>query len=472
MSSASGNTPGMRVFLLVWLGQLVSTLGSGLTGFALGVWIYQGTGSTTLFALNLLAFTLPQLLVFALAGALVDRWDRRLVMMLSDSGAGLGTLVVALLYLTGRLQIWHVYLATAWMAAFGALQWPAYSAATSTLVSKEQLGRASGMVQIGEAVSQLISPALAGVLFVQTGLSGVLLVDVATYLFAVISLFLVRFPPLQRTAEGQAGKGSLLQESAYGWRYILARPGLLGLLLTFTAVNFLYGLMNPLLAPLILQMSSPQALGFLGSIVGLGMLVGTLVMSVWGGPKRRIHGVLALGAAAGLCVTLVGVRPNLVIMAVGGFMMMFWMPIINGSSQAIWQRKVAHDVQGRVFSARRTIGTAAMPVALLLAGPLADGVFEPLMAPGGGLAATFGPLIGSGPGRGIGLFIILIGILIALVSFSGYLNPRVRLLEDELLDADTLAAAAGSSTPAADGSALASEIAPAAGGAPAAPDAA
>src|SRR3990172_2252777 len=162
----------MRVFSVIWFGQLVSTLGSGLTGFALGVWVYQQTHSVTLFALNMLAQTLPNVLLAPIAGALADRWDRRRVMLLSDVGAGLSTLAIALLFLSGRLEIWHVYIVTAVGAACTAFQWPAYSAATTMLVPKQQLGRAGGMVQIGEAMGQLISPALAGALFVAIGLGG------------------------------------------------------------------------------------------------------------------------------------------------------------------------------------------------------------------------------------------------------------------------------------------------------------
>ena len=152
---------GMRTFMIIWSGQLVSTIGSGLTSFALGVWIYQETGSTTLFALNLLAYTLPNLLLSPIAGALADRWDRRLLMILSDTGAGISTLIIAILAFTQNLEIWHIYLATAFNAGFSTFQWPAYSAATTLLVPKNQLGRAGGMLQVGEAVSQLITPAIA-----------------------------------------------------------------------------------------------------------------------------------------------------------------------------------------------------------------------------------------------------------------------------------------------------------------------
>ncbi|MCJ7658362.1 MAG: MFS transporter [Anaerolineales bacterium] len=429
---------GMRTFIVVWFGQLVSTIGSGLTGFALGVWVYQETGSTTLFAMNMLAYAIPNLVVSPFAGALVDRWDRRKIMILSDTGAGLATLSVAALLVTGNLEVWHVFVATAVSASFTTFQWPAYSATTTLLVPKKQLGRAGGMVQIGEAVSQLLAPAAAGALFVTTGLKGVVLIDFVTYLIAVGTLLLVRFPQPETSEEGEQSKGSLLSEAVYGWKYIAARSGLLGLLLIFAAFNFLNCLIYPLIAPLIFDMTSPDVLGYLASIVGVGMLIGTLVMSVWGGPKRRIHGVLFFLFLAGLFTMGFGISSSLTVMAVSGFFLFLVLPVINGSSQAIWQSKVAPDVQGRVFAVRRMIASSIMPIAYILAGPLNDKIFKPLLVEGGTLADTYvGQVIGVGPSRGTGLLFIVIGFLSALVALSGYLSPRVRNVEDELPDVIT-----------------------------------
>ena len=428
-------TGNIRTFLVIWFGQLVSTIGSGLTGFALGVWIYQETGSTTLFALNLLAYAVPNLVASPLAGALVDRWDRRRVMILSDTGAGLSTVMVALLYFSGQLEVWHVFLLTAGNSAFTTFQWPAYSAVTTLLVPKAQLGRAGGLVQIGEAISALASPAIAGVLFVTVGIQGVVMVDFATYLAAVLTLLVVHVPRPPVTEAGIEGRGSLLREAVYGWEYIAARRGLLGLLMIFAATNFLTSLWNPLLPPMILEMSSPEMLGYLASVVGVGMLLGTLVMSAWGGPKRRIHGVLGFLMISGIFMMFLGLRPSLVLIAISGFGAMFTMPIINGSSQAIWQSKVAPDVQGRVFSVRRMIAWSAIPLAYLTAGPLVDRVFNPLLVEGGALASSVGQVIGVGPGRGAGLLFIVSGLLSTLVAAAGYLYPRVRLMEDELPDA-------------------------------------
>jgi len=426
---------GVRTFITVWMGQLVSTVGSGLTSFAMGVWVYQETGSTTLFALNLLAFALPNLLLSPISGLAADRWDRRLVMIMSDCGAALSTLAAASLIFTGSLEVWHVYLLTAVNAAFTSFQWPAYSAATTLLVPKEHLGRAGGMVQIGEAISQLISPAVAGTLMVTVGLEGVVVLDFATFLVAIGTLVFVRFPQPEETEEGKAGKGSFWKEFIYGWQYITARPGLFGLLMIFAANNFFFGLMYPLFVPMLLEMTTADVVGYLFSFVGVGMLVGTVVMSLWGGPKRRIHGVLGFMMVQGFFMVFLGIRPSLIIMSIAGFLMMFMNPIINGSSQALWQSKVAVDVQGRVFAVRRMFAWIAMPLAYILAGPLADYVFNPLLVEGGPLVDSVGKVIGVGPGRGSGFLFIWLGCLTLLVSLLGYIYPRVRRVEDELPDA-------------------------------------
>ena len=425
----------MRVFYVIWFGQLISTIGSGLTGFGLSVWVYEQSKSTTLFALNILAYTLPTLLMSPIAGALVDRWDRRWVMIMSDTGAGLSTLSIWLLYTSGHLAIWHVLLATAFNAAFTSFQWPAYSAATTLLVPKKDLGRASGMVQIGDAVSQLITPVAAGALYVSQGLQTIVLIDFATFGFAVLTMLIIRIPKPEVSQEGKEGKGSLLHEAVYGWKYIKSRKGLMGLLLYFAGINFFDAMFSPLFTPMMLEMAEPDTLGIVYSIIGLGMLVGTLVMSTWGGPKKRVIGILYPAIIMGFAVSALGFRPSLTLISIGGFIAMLFSPIMNGSSQALWQSKVPPDVQGRVFSVRRMIAWSSQPLGILIAGPLADNVFEPLFMQNGALASTIGKLIGTGAGRGTGFFFILIGLAIVLTTLFAYTYRPLRDVERDIPDA-------------------------------------
>jgi DHA3 family macrolide efflux protein-like MFS transporter len=425
------------VFGLVWFGQLVSLVGSGLTSFALGVWVYQNTGSVTQFALISFFTTLPGIALLPLAGALVDRWDRRWAMILSDSGAGLCTLTIAILLAVGQLQVWHIYILSAVSSTFSAFQWPAYSAAITLLVPKEQLGRASGMVQFGQAGAQVVSPLLAGLLVTKIQIQGVILIDFATFLFAVFTLLLVSIPRPPATAEGKAGKGSLLREAAYGWVYVRERFGLLGLLLLFAALNLSIAAATVLLTPLVLGFADASVLGSVLSVAGGGMLAGGLVMSAWGGPKRRMQGVLGGALFGGLMLVLMGLRPNAFLIAVAAFWFPFCTQVIVGCSQAIWQSKVAPDVQGRVFAIRRMVAWSSAPLAYLVAGPLVDDFFGPLLAAEGPLAGSVGQIIGVGASRGNGLLLIVLGLFVVLMTIGAYLRPRLRLVEDDLEDAIT-----------------------------------
>jgi MFS transporter, DHA3 family, macrolide efflux protein len=435
---------GMQTFLLIWFGQLISIFGTGLTGFGVGVWVYDQTGSAT--HLTLMAFftMLPMILIAPIAGVLVDRWNRKWTLVLGDLGGALFTLVLALLLWTDNMTVWALYPIVIMSAVFGAFQFPAFTAAISQIVPKEQFGRASGMMQLAQAVSQLVAPVLAGVLLGPIGLEGIALIDFVTCLFAVTTLLLIRIPNPQVSAEGAASRSSVLGETAFGWKYIVTRPGLLGLLLFFAASNFMMGAIIVLSTPLVLSFASAATLGIVRSVAGLGLLFGSVLMSVWRGPRRKVYGVLTGVLLSGVSMLIAGLAPSALLISIAAFFFALGMPLVSASSQPIWQSKVPVDVQGRVFGVRMMIATAAMPLSYLISGPLVDFVFEPLMAPGGGLASSVGRLIGSGEGRGIGLLFVILGVLSTIAVVLGYLYPRLRLVEDELPDAipDNLPAAA------------------------------
>jgi DHA3 family macrolide efflux protein-like MFS transporter len=426
---------GTTVFVIVWFGQLISVVGSGLTSFALGVWVFQRTGSATQFALIGLSAVLPRVLISPLAGVVVDRWDRRRLMILSDAGAGFSTLILVFLLATNQLDTWHIYLIAAVNAAVSAVQWPAYAATTTLLVPKEHLGRANGMVQFGQAAAEILAPALAGIFIQTVRLEGVILIDFATFLFAVATLSIVRFPRPAANGRDEVGHASLGQDITLGWKYIAARPGLLGLLIFFAVVNLLWGVVGALITPMILGFTSSQTLGFLISVAGVGMLTGSLAMGLWGGPKRRINGVLGFEFLSGVCFVLMGLRPSFWPVALGAFGAHITIAIVFGCNQAIWQSKVAPDVQGRVFATQQMVAKAAAPLAYLLSGPLVDRYLEPLFATTGPMTESLGQVIGAGPGRGIGFLFVLMGIVKMGVVLFGYASPSIRYVEEELPDA-------------------------------------
>jgi hypothetical protein len=422
---------GWRTFLIVWFGQLVSLLGSALTGFALGVWVFQRTGSETQFALTFLFLVLPRVLLGPFAGALVDRWDRRIAMIVGDTGAALSTLAIALLLFAGQLQVWHVYIATAVSAAFSTLQRPAYSAAVAQLIPQDQLGRASGLRRIAGSAADLLAPVLAGFLVVTIGIERVILIDVASFFVAVAALLFVRFPkPPARDVPPEA-EPSLWREALDGWRYIAVRPGLRGLMLMYAATSFLGVTTEVLLTPYVLATNSPDVLGWVVSANGAGLLLGGLLLAVWGGPRRRILGILGFEMVVSACTIVVGFR--LPAFGIALTMLIYFVAIAlsDGSSEALWQSKVAPDFQGRVFAMRDMVALAALPLGLLITAPLAEIVLEPALQPSGALTATLGGLIGVGDGRGIGLIFILTGVFNVLIVALAWLNPHIRRVEQE-----------------------------------------
>jgi MFS transporter, DHA3 family, macrolide efflux protein len=427
----------MTGFTLVWVGQVVSLLGANMTRFAITIWAWQETGqATTLALVGLFSFG-PTVLLSPIAGALVDRLDRKLVMMLSDLAAGLATVALLALYSAGALEIWHLYLLGAWSGAFAAFQFPAYSAAISTMLGAKDYARASGMLALAESISIIAAPVLAGVLLGLIGVAGIFVIDIVTFTVAIGALLLVAIPRPPASAEGDAARGGLLSGAAYGFRFILARPALLHLQLLFTSVNFVATFGMVVLAPMVLARTGGDqlALASVHSALGAGGVAGGVLLSVWGGPRRRIHGVLLGMAGAGLLGTLpLGLTSTLSWWLPAAFASALFIPILNGANQAIWQAKVPPDVQGRVFAARRFIAQGTAPLAMLAVGPLADRVMEPAMAPGGALAGTFGPLVGVGPGAGMALMLVAAGLASGALGLSGYARPLVRDVEVNLPD--------------------------------------
>jgi len=427
----------MRAFTLVWIGQVVSLLGTRMTQFALTIWMWEITGAATALALGNLFFMAPQMLMSPLAGALVDRWNRKLVMMLSDLAAGLSTVFIFILLRTGSLEIWHLYAAFAFAGAFQAFQFPAYSAAVSAMIPKEQYTRASGMLSLALSASGIFGPIAAGVLMNMVATSGILVFDIASFVVAIAVLLLVHIPqPPAQAAE----RKSLLEDSLFGFRYILERPSLLGLQLVFFFINFTSVLCFSLMAPMILSRTGDDTvvLGTIQSAFGVGGVVGGLALSAWGGFKRRVHGVLGGMILSSILGTLMmGLGRSAPLWIFAAFFTVAFLPLINGSNQAIWQSKVPPEMQGRVFSARALIAQVSAPVATGIAGPLADGFLLPGMMEGGSLAPLFGWLVGVGPGTGISLLFTVMGAMGVLVGLGGYTFPHIRNAEDIIPDHQT-----------------------------------
>jgi DHA3 family macrolide efflux protein-like MFS transporter len=433
---------GLFGFTIVMAGQLVSVLASYMSNFAISIWAYEKTGSATVLGILSACFLVPFLLVSPIAGAMVDRYNRKLMMMVSDLGAVLATGTILILNATGHLQIWHFGVASVVYGLSGTFQWPAYMAAITTMVPKEQLGRANGMMMLIDSGPGVFSPILAGLLLPIIGLTGILSIDVITFFIAIGALLIVFVPQPVKTKEGQAVKGNLLKEGLYGFKYIFERKSLLSLLLVILGLNIAQGLAGPLITPMILSRTNNNTaiLGGVNSAFAIGAVASGLIVSAWGGfKKNRIRGMLLGWAAyAVLGLIIFGLGRGLAVWLPMAALSSMTFPLTQSASNTIWQNKVAPDIQGRVFSARRMIAWLTDPIMPVIAGVLADKVTEPAMQSQTWLSKAFGGVVGTTPGSGMALHFLLAGVLYLIVIAFAWFIPAIRNVETILPDHDQL----------------------------------
>lgn len=429
---------GLKGYTIVWFGQMVSFIGTGMTQFGLIIWVWEETGSAT--SLSLMAFFgfVPMVVMMPFAGVLVDRWNLKWTIALVDLTAGLATVGMLILFGVDVVEIWHLYILVMFAGLFQAFQFPAFSTATTMMVEKKHYGRASGMLMTAQALSMIIAPIFAAILLGISSIEAIFMVDVVTFLVALGCLALVPVPQPPREDLGKATVKSVVMQSAFGFRFIWSHKGLLGLQLILFAFNVIATFGLVLMSPMILSKTDDNEL-MLGSVLAIGAIggvIGGVAMSIHGGPKKRVHGVfigLAVAAVGGI---ILGVADNLFGWALGVFVFMSTIALCNGSNQAIWQSKVPPELQGRVFATRGLIAMMGVPIAQLLAGPLAEYWAEPLMEDTTGL---LGLLFGSGPGAGMALIIFLVGVGGVIIGLAGYLFPSVREVETRMPDHDKAA---------------------------------
>ncbi|GAA3083264.1 MFS transporter [Streptosporangium carneum] len=421
-------------FGVVWLASLASGIGSSLTWFVLGVWVFQQTGSASQYAFVMLSGMLPSVLVGPFAGVVIDRFNRRTVMVITDTVVALSTAGIALLLATGGLQVWHIYVAAAIGSTSGVFHTTAYSAIIPLLTPKRHLGRVNGLMQTAGAL-HIAAPLAAGALIGAVGMAGVLVIDLTTFFVAVGTLLLMRLPATVLIPQERAEPPSFRSDLAYGWRYLRARRGLFNLALVLTAYNFAFGVAGVLVQPLILSFASAATLGVLMFAGGSGLFVGGLVMTAWGGPKRRVPGVALFAALGGVALILHTLRPSALLVGAAAAAFLFTLPVVQGSVATVFQTKIEPTALGRVMGTTHTLAQLAMPISYLVAGPLAESVLGPALRPGGPLAGSLGALVGVGEERGIAAMLLAAGLLLLALAAVMLLLPSLRRVEHDLPDA-------------------------------------
>ena len=352
----------------------------------------------------------------------------------------MGTIATLILYNSGILEVWHLSAIATVVGALSSFHFPAFSAAVTMMVEKKHYGRAASMLGLAGSVSEIFAAPIAAVLLVWVGLSGILVIDIFTFSFAVTVLLVAKIPQPPKATDMGKGLRGLWRDSMYGFRYIFRRKSLLGLQLTYFSSNFFGNLAFVLMAPMVLSITSSDkvALATVMMGAGIGGLIGGIVMSAWGGSKHKKILVIMLGIMTeGFVMVSFGLVLGVPLWTIIAFILAFSGPFVWGSSQAIWQSKVEPNKQGRVFGARGFIAMAAGAVGMVLSGPLADKVFEPAMISGTGfLARTFGWLLGNEIGSGMRLIMIICGIGTLATAIVALSISRIRNLEKIVPDAD------------------------------------
>ena len=423
---------GMAAFWVTWGGLVASFTGSGLTRFGLSVWTYQETRDAQAFALLLFFGVLPLSIGALVAGPLVDRLDRRRVLVVSNAASRVPTVLVMVLWWQGGLELWHIYLALVVNGVANAFVLPAFDASVRMLVPEERLGQASGFSQLMQSLGIVVGPPIAGFFLVAFGLGSIFAIDLATVALALLALAVVHIPNPARAA---AARPSIWRDFVLGLHYVVERPAFLFLSVYLSVTVFGWGFVYALSGPIVLGIGNEATMGLMYAIFGMGSVVGAVGFGVWGGPRRRIPAILFTTLVVGITTMLVGLRPNL--LWIGVFLALL------GAAQAtmlalhrvVFQVHGAPAVLGRVFAFRLVLTAAAQAAGIVTAGTLAANVFEPAMAAGGAWAARLGPWIGSGEGRGAALLQVLVGAVIASLALLSVSSRRLRRLEDGLVSA-------------------------------------
>ncbi|WP_410514024.1 MFS transporter [Paenibacillus sp. BR2-3] len=425
------NNKSFKKFLIVWIGQMISSIGVGLTAFSLGVYAFEKTHTATSAALITLFSFLPSILLRPVGGVLADRYDRRVMMILGDLGSALGLVFILFVMLTGDVQLWQIYIGVTISSIFAALQSPAYKASATDLLTEEQFSKGSGLVQLAESAKFLFSPIIAGFLLSITKIENILIIDISTFAVAILAVLFVK-KNLQ-TVSKESENQNFLTDLKEGWNAISSSKGILLLVTIISIVTFYLGFLQTLIGPMILSFSDARTLGTFQSVSAVGMIISSLVIGIFSVSKKYSR-MLVLGMVfAGLSFSLLGLTTNLYFIIGAGFLFLSALPFINTSADVLVRQNISNEKQGRVWGIIGILSQLGFVVAYSVAGFLADHVFNPLLNEGGLLAPTIGEIIGTGPGRGIGLLFIIAGVLVMILAGITSRIKSIKNLENSWL---------------------------------------
>lgn len=416
-------------FLILWSGEFISAIGSGLSTFGIGVYIYKLTGSATAMSMVTLLGLLPPLLLSPLAGVLADRYDRRLLMILGDFLSVFGLIYIFICLKLGNIELWQIYIGISISSIFSSLMQPAFRATITDLLSKEEFTKASGLVQVTDSAKYLISPVIAGFIMASSDLSVILLLDISTFFITVLTTLVVRknCKPHKYTSD----KKEFLKDFKVGFSVLKSKKGLISLTITVTIMCLFMGVIQVLSGPMVLSFSSEATYGTLETVIASGMLVSSVLIGVIK-IKKNYTRIMAIGLfISGLTMIGMGAQENTLFIGIFGFFFFASLPFANSTLDYLIRTNVDNSVQGRVWSLISIFSQLGYVVSYSLSGVLADYVANPLLQTNKFMHESIGSIIGVGPGRGEALIIIISGIILAITAISIALNKSIKSLEKE-----------------------------------------
>ncbi|MBN2501011.1 MAG: MFS transporter [Anaerolineales bacterium] len=428
----------LRTFYIITITQVLSIIGSAMTNVAIGIRVFNDTGDSTPLLLASFFYALPLMIGGSFAGVFADRWNRRLILILTDVGQAIGTGLLLFSFLSGNFQLWHLYAVSVVSGALGMLQRPAMEASVTMLVPDSQRDRANAIRQITGPAAGVVAPVITGFIYAITGVVGVMLIDLATFVVAVTVVALVEIP--QPEADS-AQAASVLADLRTGFQFLWKRRILFILMLYAAFINFLlFGPMT-LSTPYIITLTgSEKTLGILLGLLNAGIVTGGVVMMIWGGTRPRIHGIMLGLLFRGAWLAVYGLVRTPPMLGLALFFIFFSSALVDASFMSILQLKVPPHMQGRIFALLFQLMYIANPLSLLLTGPLVDNVLEPAVGSHGWQVVA--PLVGSQPGSGMGLLMLVAGLLILISTALVYAWPKTRRVERDLPDHSAVETAA------------------------------
>ena len=419
----------MRRYLLFWLTQLVSGLGSAMTSYALVIWSYEQEGSALVTALLMVCTYAPYVLLSVFAGAISDRWDKKKILLTCDAVAAAMTLAVLFLLKAGSLHIWHLYIVNALTGLMNTIQQPAGEVATTAILPKQHYQRVGGLSYLSHSLSSILTPILATAVLGLFGMDAVILVDLIS--FAAAFLVLALFIPIPRQEERPKERESMLRSAAVGIRWLRQNPGIFHLMLFLAGINLVASMYNAAFPAMMLSRpgAGEIAMGTVNAVVGFTTLIGSIFATLMKSPKSRTRAIwICLMLSMGTENLLLSVGRTLPVWCIGAFLGWIAIPYMNANLSAVFRLKIPKEIQGRVFAARNSFQFFTIPLGYFLGGLLVDRLFEPLMA-GAPAEGILTALFGAGKGSGAALFfgvLWIAGICVCLL-FRG--DRAIRELE-------------------------------------------